>query len=131
MKVFKVTDISDNFEVTLEVDETKLTVVNATEINKFRGGLSSDRVMKQLGIVEEAVVRMFGADMIALMLTKGGEFSFGRQSPAGDSLSKELHEEEGWGGSDGTPHGWCGIRVVGAQINVPGFDEVSLIEVRP
>lgn len=127
MKVFKVSDFADENDVTLEVDETKLTVVRATEINNFRGD-SRHRIMAQAGVVEEAVIRMFGADMIGLMLADNGA-SFGRSNPVGDLFSKELHEQEGWGGVDGTPHGWCGIRVVGANVNVPGFDEVFLVEV--
>ncbi|MNP86236.1 hypothetical protein D3C76_1863480 [compost metagenome] len=50
-----------------------------------------------------------------------------------DRISKDLRGEEGWGGegdASGT-FGWCGIRVVSADVELPSFDDLELDEVKP
>lgn len=126
LKKFAITDLSGEFGITLEVDTEKLTPELATEINEFWGG-ADDRLQAEDGDVVRAVIRLYGARMMGLMLAVGGVTVDDRIETSGPSIwTKEMHAEEGWPGADGTPHGVLGIRVVEANVEAPGFDYVSL-----
>lgn len=135
IKRFKVKDTWKDFEVVLEVDLDRLTAERAQEINSF---WSSDtyRLRHENGDVVRTVIRLAGQTLINAMLSQGGsEFSestkgalFG-DNPGPIWTKDDLHNEEGWGGTveeDG--FGWCGIRVVAAEVHLPEFGDVALSE---
>lgn len=136
IKRFKIKDTWKDFEVTLEVNLDRLTAERAQQINSF---WSSDkyRLLQEKGDVVRAVIRLAGQTLINAMLSQGGsEFSestkwalFG-DNPGPIWTEDDLHNEEGWGGTveeDG--FGWCGIRVVAAEVLLPGFEDLALSEV--
>ena len=117
--------------VTLEVDHAKLTVATATEVNSFWSN-AADRIAQSGGDVVKAVIRLVGVYAIGEMLRQGGaDFSGsgGSSSVASDLWSKDLRAIEGLGGEDGTPFGWCGVRIVEAFVATPSYDDVRLTEV--
>lgn len=132
---YKAKEVWKDYEVTLEVDHNTLTVERAAMINGFWSN-HKNRLFSENSDVVRAVVRYFGQTMINMMLSEGGcsfiEHS-GKRSlfdcPA-PIWTKDLHDEEGWGGSiEGSFYGWCGIRVIAADVECPGFDDVELAEV--
>ena len=136
IKRFKVKDTWKDYEVTLEVNLDRLTPERAELINSF---WSEDkyRLRQENGDVVRAVIRLAGQTLINAMLSQGGtDFSestkgliFG-DNPGHIWTKDDLHNEEGWGGpveEDG--FGWCGIRVVAADVHFPGFEDVALAEV--
>lgn len=133
IKRFKVKNTWKDYEVTLEVDLNRLTAEKANLINDFWSS-AKDRVDLEHGDVVKAVVRMFGQVMINMMLAEGGSSFSGKPrdhfDDAGPIWSEDLHNEEGWGGTvKGDGYGWCGIRVIGADVDALGFDDVELEEV--
>lgn len=125
LKRFKVEDESGNNEVTLEVDLQILTAEVATEINEFISS-AGDRLADEDGDVIRVAVRMFGAYALQAMLGDGGaDF---HSAAAGVWQSRHIQDFEGMGGSDPSPYGYCGIRIVGANVQVPTFDFVSMEE---
>lgn len=137
IKRYTVSDTWKDYQVTLEVDHGVLTEERAKEINGF---WSDDdyRVSDENGDVVRAVIRLFGQRMINLLLAEGGGcFSSQGEWPlSAGSLgvatiwTKDLHNEEGWGGSvEGDPYGWCGIRLLAADVENAAFDSVTLREV--
>lgn len=136
IKRFKVKDTWKDYEVTLEVNLDRLTPERAEMINSFWSG-DDYRLREEKGDTVRAVIRLAGQRLINAMLSQGGsEFSestkgalFG-DNPGPIWTQDDLHNEEGWGGTveeDG--FGWCGIRVVAAEVFVPGFDDVALSEI--
>lgn len=135
IKRYVVKEVWKDYEVTLEVNHSRLTPEAALMINNFWGD-SEHRLWAEKGDAVKAVIRLFGQTMIRIMLREGGSsFSidtdkrdpFGHPGPV---WTEDLHNEEGWGGSiKGDPYGWCGIRVVAADVEAPGFDDVELAEV--
>lgn len=124
-----VSDQNDTFFVTLEVDRSKLTVELATEINNFWGG-NDDRADSMDGDMVKAVIKLYGVRVIALMLQAGGANCSLDHRPAGCVYwTNAMQEEEGWPGASGGPHGALGIRVIAADVEIPGFDECDLDEV--
>ncbi|WP_282362920.1 DUF2528 family protein [Pseudomonas sp. PS01297] len=135
IKRYVVKEVWKDYEVTLEVNHARLTPEVATMINSFWSDHKS-RLQITNGDVVKAVIRLFGQTMIRLMLSEGGSsFSIdtGKRDPFGQPgpvWTEDLHEEEGWGGSiKGDPYGFCGIRVIAADVEAPGFDDVELAEV--
>lgn len=129
IKRFTVKDSWKEYEVTLEVDLNRLTTERAAMINSFWTG-ADDRLADENGTVVHTVIRMAGHDLICAMLEdRGAEFA-AKQKYIGTRFSKELHNTEGWGG-DGEEDGfgWCGIRVIEANVPMPTFEEVALSEV--
>lgn len=135
IKRFKVKDTWKDYEVTLEVDLDRLTTERAEMINSF---WSDDqyRLRHENGDVVKAVIRLAGQTLINAMLSQGGtEFHENTKGIFGDNpgaiwSKDDLHNEEGWGGpveDDG--FGWCGIRVVAAEVSMPGYDDVALSEI--
>lgn len=135
IKRYKVKETWKDYEVTLEVDHAVLTIERATLIIKF---WSDDecRLREENGDVVKTAIRLFGQRMINELLSEGGAtFCIEYKSCPGDAhrgeiWSKDLQDEEGWGGSiDGNSFGWCGIRLIAADVEAVEFDTVELVEV--
>lgn len=124
LKPFVLSSESGEYLLVLEVDLAKLTAERATQINTFWSD-HGHRLDAEDGDVVRAVVRLYASRMIALMLAAGGmQFDAIQEPICAGRWTELMHIEEGWGGEDDTPHGWCGIRVLVAEVVVPGFDEV-------
>ncbi len=130
IKRYKVSETFGEFEVRLEVDHSILTPERAKEINEFWGS-SEERIAAEKGDEVKAVIRLFGSRAAGMILCDGGGgASFGTgNTEAGEIWSKQFRAQEGWGGEEDTNFGWCGIRIVGANVEMPGFDEFDLKEV--
>jgi hypothetical protein len=134
IKRYTVKDSWKDYSVTLEVDHSILTPQRAQMINDFWSS-NDDRADAEEGDVERAVIRFAGSNLINIMLRQGGaNFTEKTRGPIFDDSpgpiwTKDLHDEEGWGGSEeGNPFGWCGIRCVAAEVETPCFDDVELEE---
>ena len=134
LKRYKVKDSWKDYEVLLEVNLDVLTLDRATMINNY---LSDDkaRLMDESDDVIRVAIRLAGSTMIRIMLEQGGAgftptFKNVFGTNPGPSWTHDLHSTEGFGGceADEQPFGWCGIRVIGAEVDVPGFFEVELTE---
>lgn len=135
IKRYTVKDSWKDYSVTLEADHSILTPERAQMINDFWSS-NDDRADAEEGDVERAVIRFAGSNLINIMLRQGGaNFTEKTRGPIFDDSpgpiwTKDLHDEEGWGGSEeGNPFGWCGIRCVAAEVDTPCFDDVELEEV--
>jgi hypothetical protein len=132
IKRYRVKHTWNDYEVTLEVDLDRLTPERASLLNGFWSD-HKNRVSEENGNVVRSVIRLFGSTMINMMLREGGSsFSANPKhwfDDAGPIWSKDLHDEEGWGGTEeGDNFGWCGIRVIAADVESTGFDDVELEE---
>jgi hypothetical protein len=132
IKRYTVEESWKDYSVTLEVDHSILTIERATMINEFWSNHKS-RARDEDGDVVRAVIRFAGSCLINMMLRQGGtDFTEKTRGPffddnPGPIWTEDLHNEEGWGGSEeGNPFGWCGIRCVAASVDSPGFDDVEL-----
>lgn len=127
LKKFKVGDYFRDMTVTLEVDTAKLDVERATLINEFWSD-ADRRLSAEDGDVVRAVVRYFGLQAILIMLEHGG-ISFSSANKGGSAYwSEKVCELEGWGDADETPYGFCGIRIIAADVDAPNFHSVELEE---
>ncbi|MOA13571.1 hypothetical protein D3C78_1336310 [compost metagenome] len=105
-----------------------LTDEKAHLINNFWTS-AEDRLDTCDGDIRETVIRLFGQSAICHFLYIGGVCS--STGWVLDRISKDLRGEEGWGGEgdvSGT-FGWCGIRVVAADVELPSFNWLGLSEV--
>lgn len=128
LKKFKVDAAFKDCSVTLEVDIDKLTDERAGMFLRFWTG-ADDQIADEDGNLIRAAIRNFGVNAMYHMLRDfGASFSGGYQA---EHWSKEMRDMEGYGGEDGTPHGWIGIRVLAAEAESPSWDECSLDEVQP
>ncbi|MCL8302158.1 DUF2528 family protein [Pseudomonas mosselii] len=129
IKRFKVKDTWKDYEVTLEVDLDRLTTERAEMINSFWTG-ADDRLDEQNGDLVKTVIRMAGHEVMCEILEdRGADFGDADRWSC-QQTSKKLHNGEGWGGEgDGDGFGWCGIRVVGAEVDVPCYEDVAVSEV--
>lgn len=132
IKRYKVKNTWKEYSVTLEVNHEILVEERATMINTFWSG-HARRLSNEQGDVVKSVIRYFGSTMIRTMLAEGGaDFGVNYKCPVtgghpGRYWSEDLQKEEGWGGNDNaTPYGWCGIRVIAADVEAPTFDDVEL-----
>ncbi len=130
IKRFLVKDDWKDYQVTLEVNMDILTEEKATMINDFWTS-AEDRLDECDGNVRATVVRLFGQNAICTFLQDGGVCT--SSDWVLSRIFKELRGEEGWGGEGDTPgtFGWCGIRVVSADVELPSFDDMHLKEVLP
>lgn len=134
IKRYTVEEAWKEYSVTLEVNHDILTPERAAMINEFWSDHEC-RLSDEDGDVVRAVVRLAGSSLINVMLAEGGAgFSETTNGPFGGNpgpyWTKDLHEQEGWGGTEeGNPFGWCGIRCIAADVEVPGFSTVELKEV--
>lgn len=123
---------NDSCEVTLEVDRSILTHERAKLINDFWGDAARRARIAKSEVF--AVIQLFGQRMINMMLAEGGADFGPSAGVTGAIWSKQLRAEEGWGGENdpafSTPneilYGWCGIRVISADVETPSFDDLSL-----
>lgn len=130
IKRFKVKDTWKDYEVTLEVNLDRLTPERAELINSFWTS-AEDRLAEEDDDVVRTVIRLAGLEVICEMLEDGGaDFSSDSNSYPARSSTWALQNKEGWGGKIvGDEFGWCGIRVVAADVQLPGFEDVALSEV--
>ncbi|MDH2080346.1 DUF2528 family protein [Pseudomonas atacamensis] len=130
VKRYKVKDTWKDYEVTLEVNLGRLTEERAELINTFWTG-AEDRQDEENGDVIRTVIRLAGLEVICEMLEDGGAaFSSKDNSYPATCSTWALQNREGWGGKiEGDEFGWCGIRVVAADVQAPSFEDVALAEV--
>ncbi|MFJ7315076.1 DUF2528 family protein [Pseudomonas sp. NPDC098747] len=135
LKRYRVSESWKDYEVLLEVNFDVLTPDRAAMINDYLYD-EHTRLMDEGGDVIRVAIRLAGATMIQIMLEQGGTaFTPTFKNVFGDnpgpSWTRDLHSAEGFGGceADEKPYGWCGIRVIGANVDVPGFYEVELTEI--
>lgn len=129
LKTFLVSDSKDTFFVALEVDLDKLTPEAASLINALWGG-AEDRLEAEDGNAVRAVIRLLGCKLIAAMLENGGFTLDERVNPGTLSLFwiREMLEREGLLGNRDFQLEALGIRLVKADVEMPGFDEMDLDE---
>ena len=130
IKRYRVFEPMSDYEVTLEVDHDTLTPELAQQINKF-WTCHEDRAEAEDGDPVRTVIRMFGSEAAVMMVSDGwGGASFGTlNEEAGARWSIKFRDQEGWGGENDTPFGLCGIRIVAASAQPPGYDEFELHQV--
>lgn len=116
----KVSDTWKDYEVTIEVDHSKLTQELANEINDFWHG-SEDRLEAENGDPVAAVVRFAGACLMNEMLSHGGADFAESNSEAGTYWTDWLGNQEGWPTAKDN-----GIRCVAACVEVADFDNLEL-----
>lgn len=133
IKRYTVNEFFKDYSVTLEVNHDILTPERAEEINSFWSE-HDWRKSAEDGDVVRAVIRLAGSTLINIMISEGGaDFTEKTKGVFDDNpgpyWTEDLHKEEGWGGVEGGPFGWCGIRCVAAAIEAPSFDDLELTEV--
>lgn len=111
----------DDAAVILRVDHSVLTKELATEINQFWSG-ADGRLSDEGGNVVHAVVRLFGACAIHYFMSNGGA-SAKPQEEIGRYWTGEVikAQGEGWPSLDA-----LGILITAAEVNVVGFEDVTL-----
>lgn len=124
IKRYKVEHEWHDHSLTLEVDHSIMTLALAKEHLDYWSG-SAEFQEAEGGDAVRAVTRLFGSSLMARMLEQGGSSFNGGE--AADIWSREQQEAEGWGGSTKeSPFGHVGIRVVSADVEGVGFDDVTL-----
>lgn len=130
IKRYRVADDFRDYSVMFEVDHNILHPELALQINQFWTNHES-RADEEDDDHVRAVIRMAGELVIGLMLESGWDVDFAiSQLDQGKNWSEKFRDEEGWGAEDGTPYGRCGIRVIAATVERPGFDSLSLEELQ-
>lgn len=129
IKRYKVSAPCSDYTVWLEVDHSVLTPELAQQINEFWTEHQA-RVDEEEGDHVRTVIRMAGDLVIGLMLESGWDVDFAiSQIEQGKRWSEKFRDEEGWGAEDGTLYSRCGIRVIAATVERPGFYSLELEEV--
>lgn len=130
IKRYNVKDTWKGYEVTLEVNLDRLTAERAGLINSYWTG-AEDRGDEEDGDLIRSVVHLAGLEVICEMLEDGGaNFSSACNDYPARCATRTLQETEGWGGGiEGNEFGWCGIRVVAADVQLPDFEDLALVEV--
>jgi Protein of unknown function (DUF2528) len=116
--------------VTLEVDHQIMTPELAKQHLDYWSG-SAEFQEDENGDAVRAVIRLFGASLIARILEQGGAtFS---DDTAAKIWSREQQDAEGWAGASTaapfSPFGNVGIRAVSASVDGVGFDDVRIKEI--
>lgn len=116
LKRYTLEDAWKDCDVTVEVDHEILTEERAAEINSFWSG-DEERLRDEDGDVVRAVIKYAARMWIYDLLEAGGVYvSDGGQSRY---WTEYRHNMEGWGGVvEGSDFGWCGIRLVKADVEV-------------
>lgn len=133
IKRYIVKEVWKEYEVTLEVNHEILSEERAQLINNFwtdpmiRSGHCDGDVVK-------TVIQLFGQNAICSFLEDSGVSFDSGDKWLINKVSQDLRAEEGWGGEsmDGEDNGlfgWCGIRVLAADVSMPSFDELDLAEI--
>lgn len=126
-KRYTVTHEWHDHTVTLEVDHARLTAENAALYLTFWTG--GDEFAQDEGDDPvRGLVRYFGAVAMRQILAEYGSTFGESDSEAARIWSAQIRDTEGLGGEDGSPFGNIGIRIIGADIEAPGFDDVKLKE---
>lgn len=116
--------------VTLEVDHASLTAENAALYLSFWTG-GDDFACDENDDPVRGLVRFFGAVAIREMLARYG-VNFGQSDAVGRAIaetwSRQVRDEEGFGGENETPFGHIGIRILAADVESTSFDDVALEE---
>lgn len=112
----------DDAAVVLRVDHSVLTKELATEINQFWSG-ADGRLSDEGGNVVRAVVRLFGAHAIHYFMRNGGASAKPHLQEICRYWTGEVlkAQGEGWPGLDE-----LGILITAAEVNVVGFEDVTL-----
>ncbi|EPO8089469.1 DUF2528 family protein [Pseudomonas aeruginosa] len=117
LKTFTLSDTWKEWQVELEADLDILTEERATMINQFWSG-DEDRLSEADGDVIRAVIKLAAGRFVFALLNIGGG-TVNNLGQAAIWTKQDLHDQEGWGGSEeGNPFGWCGIRLVSADVEV-------------
>ena len=125
IKTFKVqAEYNDLMYVVLQVDMDKLTLEAATQINNFCS--RDERIESEDGDVVRAVVRLYGARAIRKMLYQGGACFKAHNPLAIKHWTTALQGLLANIRCDVFDHG---ISVVEAQIEIPDFDSVELLDI--
>lgn len=116
LKKYTLKDTWKEWEVTLEVDHDILNEERATAINSFWTS-ADDRLSDADDDVVRAVIKLAAEGWVYDLLEAGGmRVEDGQQSRI---WTEDRHNKEGWGGTlQGSVFGWCGIRLVSADIEV-------------
>jgi hypothetical protein len=131
LKRYPVAESWKDYEVNLDV----LTQEPAAMINQYFSDYET-RLMEESDNVVRVAIRLAGSTIIRIMLEQGrASFTptfknvFGNNP--GTSWTHDLHGAESFGGceADEQPYGWCCMRVIGANVDVPSFFEVDLTEI--
>lgn len=112
-------DTWKEWEVVLEVDHDQLNEERATLINEFWSG-SERRLDKADCDVVMAVIKLAAETLIYAFLRAGGVILLQSNVEGASYWTRDdLHGQEGWGGADdGEPFGFCGIRLISADVQV-------------
>lgn len=117
LKRFTLIDSWKDWQITLEADLDILTEERATMINEFWSGDRS-RLSDADGDVVRAAIKLAAERFVYALLESGGD-TIHSGDRAAIWTKDDLHNQEGWGGSEeGNPFGWCGIRLVTADVDV-------------
>ncbi|WP_025129702.1 DUF2528 family protein [Pseudomonas sp. PH1b] len=117
LKKYTLVDSWKEWSITLEVDHDILTKERATEINGFWSD-AEYRISDEDDDVVMAVIKMAAKHLTYAFLEIGGGVCVDDES-AGYWTRDNLQNEEGWGGTvKGSAFGWCGIRLVSADVEV-------------
>lgn len=128
IKRYIVEDSWKEYSVTLEVDHSILTQERARDYLSFWSG-GYDFAYQEGGDSVRGMIRFFGANAIREMIASYGA-TFSNQD-SGEYWSERIRDEEGFGGEGDTPFGYIGIRIVAADVETVGFDDVELKEKLP
>lgn len=126
IKRYKVEHQWHDHNVTLEVDHDTLTPERAELFLRFWTS-GADNISDEDGDAVRAAIRSFGATAIREMLSEYGATFTGAFNA--NIWSKKIRDIEGHGGENDTPHGWIGIRIVKADVDDIGFDDVAIKEI--
>ncbi|WP_228022208.1 MULTISPECIES: DUF2528 family protein [unclassified Pseudomonas] len=117
LKKHTLMDSWKDWSITLEVDHDILTIERATEINEFWTS-AEERLSDEDGDVVMVVIKMAAKHLVYAFLEMGGGVCSDERA-AGHWTRDNLQNDEGWGGTvKGSAFGWCGIRLVSADIEV-------------
>lgn len=116
IKTYTLKDTWKEWSITVEVDHDILTSERAAMINSFWTS-AEDRLSDADGNVVRAVIKLAAEGWVYDLLEAGGmRVEDGRQSRI---WTEDRQNKEGWGGTvQDSDFGWCGIRLVGADIEV-------------
>lgn len=114
-------DFEGNIEIVFEVNTDIMTEEIAHEVNDFFYD-APYRLRRQNGDIRKTVVRLAAGYVVDMAMREGG-WCFGTDSDGAAICSKELRDQEGFGGEadDGNPFGFIGLRIVRADVS-PEFD---------
>lgn len=117
IKRYMLRDTWLDWAVILEVNHDQLTEERATLINQFWSG-DDYRLDNAEGDVVKAVIKLAASTLVTAFLRIGGGNVAEGNEAAALWTRDDLHNHEGWGGQEDNVYGWCGIRLVSADVGV-------------